>query len=454
MPINPNIAMGVNPIQFKQSDPLEQFGKQLQLKNLISGQADDELTRQAMIDSGGDSESMLKRLISGGASLKSVSGVQKMIADQAAAKSKMTHEGAQTGKLLSETESAGIAKHRDMLSMVRDPQTAAQWIQMGYSDPVIGKRFQSLVPMDQAIQSIPQDPAEFQTWVQKQGLGATKFIEMNKPVLSNRNLGNVDELTSTPGLGGAPTVLSSRPILESEAQRLTRERQTADAKASRDQSAYQFSERQKQAADQFNATKDLQRERLDFDKSKPAGGKTVPMSVTLQKELLESDDTVQSAKNVVGILENAKKINKDAYSGYFAKGRATLASNMPGKTPGADATIDIDNMMTGQALESLKTIFGGMPTEGERKILLEMQASVDKTPEQREAIMDRAMAAAKRRGEYAGTKAKSIRDGSYLSQGMPEIAEPPKPGKTIVRTGTLNGRKVNQYSDGTTDYAN
>jgi hypothetical protein len=148
-------------------------------------------------------------------------------------------------------------------------------------------------------------------------------------------------------------------------------------------------------------------------------GKGGPMSVTLQKELLESDDTVQSAKNVVGMLEAAKKINKDAYSGYFAKGRAVLASNLPGATPGADATINIDNMMTGQALENLKATFGGMPTEGERKILLEMQASVDKTPKQREDIMDRAIAAAKRRSEYAGSKAKSIRSGEYLTEGIP-----------------------------------
>jgi hypothetical protein len=153
-------------------------------------------------------------------------------------------------------------------------------------------------------------------------------------------------------------------------------------------------------------------------------GKGGPMSVTLQKELLESDDTVQAAKNIVGTLEAAKKINKDAYSGYFAKGRAVLASNLPGQTPGADATINIDNMMTGQALESLKTVFGSMPTEGERKILLEMQASVDKTPKQREAIMDRAIAAAQRRSEYAASKAKSIRGGTYLTEGAPDIAPP------------------------------
>ena len=202
------------------------------------------------------------------------------------------------------------------------------------------------------------------------------------------------------------------------------------------------------------ASNAIAKQRLDFDKTKPAstGGKTGPMSVTMQKELLESDDVSQSSAAVIRTLEAAKAKNKDAYSGYLAKPRAVLASNLPGNTPGADATIDLDNMMTGQALESLKLIFGGMPTEGERKILLDMQASADKTPKQREAIMDRAIAAAKVRGDFAKSKAKSIREGTYLTEGVPESSGTPQ--RTVVRTGVMGGKKVVQYSDGTTEYAN
>ena len=176
------------------------------------------------------------------------------------------------------------------------------------------------------------------------------------------------------------------------------------------------------------------------------------MSVTLQKELLESDDTVQAAKSVINTLKQAKAINDKAYSGYMAKGRATLASNlMPGGTESADATIDLDNMMTGQALESLKVIFGGMPTEGERKILLEMQASADKTPQQRTAIMDRAIAASERREKFAGSKAKSIRDGSYLTSGVPDGGAPDEKPKTaslsdIAATAKSSGRSTEEVT--------
>ncbi len=152
---------------------------------------------------------------------------------------------------------------------------------------------------------------------------------------------------------------------------------------------------------------------------KPLSGKSsAPMSVALQKELIDSDDVVQSSKNVVNTLNQALNINKDAYSGWGAKGRAVVASNLPGNYSGADATINLDNMMNGQALESLKSIFGAAPTEGERKILLDLQASADKTPAQRESIIRRSIVAAENRSNYAAKKAKSIRDGNYLSEGL------------------------------------
>lgn len=172
----------------------------------------------------------------------------------------------------------------------------------------------------------------------------------------------------------------------------------------------------------------------------PAGrGNGGPMSVTLQKELLESDDTVQSSRNVVNTLNQALTINKKGYSGYLAKPRAVLRSNLPGQSESADATINLDNMMTGQALESLKSTFGAMPTEGERKILLEMQASTDKTPKQREDIINRAITAAQRREQYAAQKAQSIRDGSYLTQGAPLPKDQTSPKDLPKKPTTLPG---------------
>jgi hypothetical protein len=140
-----------------------------------------------------------------------------------------------------------------------------------------------------------------------------------------------------------------------------------------------------------------------------------PLSAAAQKEVFEADEIAQSSKNAIGMLQEAKNLNDKAYSGFGAKTRATIRSNLPGESTGANATVDLDNLMTGQALESLKATFGGMPTEGERKILLDMQASAEKTPAQRQAILDRAITAAERRIQFNEQKANALRTGEYFS---------------------------------------
>lgn len=146
----------------------------------------------------------------------------------------------------------------------------------------------------------------------------------------------------------------------------------------------------------------------------------VMLSATAQKELFEADDTVQSSKAVIGLLDKAITLNDKAYSGYAAGERAKLRSNLPGESDQANATVDLNNIITGQALESLKAVFGGMPTEGERAILMDMQASVDKTPAQRATIIARAKSAAERRLKFNAEKAKRLRSGAYMTEGVPE----------------------------------
>lgn len=150
------------------------------------------------------------------------------------------------------------------------------------------------------------------------------------------------------------------------------------------------------------------------------------LSPTAQKELFEAEDVINSSTNTIDMLNEALRLNKTAYSGIGAKTAATAVSNTPfvDKTR-ADATVQLDNLMTGQALESLKAVFGGMPTEGERKILLDIQASADKTPVQRAGIIKRGIEMAERRMKASKAKAKSLRDGSFFNeQPMQEEAKP------------------------------
>ncbi|MCJ2056819.1 hypothetical protein MKL09_09660 [Methylobacterium sp. J-048] len=67
------------------------------------------------------------------------------------------------------------------------------------------------------------------------------------------------------------------------------------------------------------------------------------------------------------MLEQAKDLSAKAYASPLASERGKAMSLIPGNEAG-QATLDLDNLVT----TNLKSIFGGNPTEGERKILLDV----------------------------------------------------------------------------------
>jgi hypothetical protein len=144
-------------------------------------------------------------------------------------------------------------------------------------------------------------------------------------------------------------------------------------------------------------------------------GKGMNLSATEQKELFEAEDIVNASKSVILNLGKAKELNNKAYSGFGAGARRTIARNIPGvsESEGVTATTDIESLVITNSLDQLKAIFGGAPTEGERKILLDIQGSISMSPKEREQVWDRAMAAAARRMKTSQTKMDNIRKGAY-----------------------------------------
>lgn len=148
-----------------------------------------------------------------------------------------------------------------------------------------------------------------------------------------------------------------------------------------------------------------------------------PPNATVQKEILETDEAIQAGENVISSLDRALKLNKTSKSGFGADFFSTIGANVPDWVPvaGGDAsdiaTQELKNIVTAQALESLKATFGAAPTEGERKILLEVQGSVDQPEKVREAIFKRAQAAAQRRLAFNRDKAAKLRSGGYFTEG-------------------------------------
>lgn len=149
----------------------------------------------------------------------------------------------------------------------------------------------------------------------------------------------------------------------------------------------------------------------------PGAQSAKPLTATAQREIIQTDEEIQGGAQALQYLAAAKKINQQAMGGFGSGAIATAGSMLPDAMRPAkvDATIELDNILQSSALPQLKAIFGGMPTEGERKILLEVQGSSSKPAKVREDIFNRAEAAVKNRLKFAQDKAKALREGKYFS---------------------------------------
>ena len=136
-----------------------------------------------------------------------------------------------------------------------------------------------------------------------------------------------------------------------------------------------------------------------------------PLTATDKKAILESDEMVLATKGALPLIDRALELNDQAYSGPTAGIRGMIGGNL-GMDAG-EATMELDNVVTSQALGQLKAIFGAAPTEGERKILMDIQGSVSQPPEVRKAIFERAKQAAQRRLEFYQQRANEMRGGEY-----------------------------------------
>lgn len=175
------------------------------------------------------------------------------------------------------------------------------------------------------------------------------------------------------------------------------------------------------------------------DKSNPTKGIfTAPrpaqnLSVAERKEVFDSDAAAQAGEGAIMTLRKALDLNSKAYSGPLAQTRG-YATSLFG-VEGGQATEDLNNLITAQALDQLKATFGAAPTEGERKILLDIQGSTNQAPEVRKTIWERAIQMAERRVQFNKNQSEAIRSGEYFKSGYSPVtsqqqAQPSPQGST------------------------
>lgn len=161
-----------------------------------------------------------------------------------------------------------------------------------------------------------------------------------------------------------------------------------------------------------------------FGGQKATAASTRQMSPTTQKELFEAEDSVNAGAFVVDALQQALTLNETAYEGPFSDVRGDSAALV--NIPGGKETSLLKNLTTELALNQLKATFGAAPTEGERKILMDLQGSVNQPRAVRQEIFKRALDLANRRISINRDKANALRSGEYFQSGYvpPNAAQP------------------------------
>jgi predicted outer membrane protein len=147
--------------------------------------------------------------------------------------------------------------------------------------------------------------------------------------------------------------------------------------------------------------------------------------------LTDAEQVIATGEQAIRDFTRALELNPTAYSGALATTRKAIASATSSSDPAYLATEEFANLTTQNALNALKTTFGGNPTEGERKILLEVQGSIGLPPAARARILRRALGVAQNVVKRNKAMIPRIQGGYYSTRTDGAQAQPAATGRII-----------------------
>jgi hypothetical protein len=218
--IDSNIAMGYKPIQIE--NPLNQLAAYSQIQGAQQNQQLNMLKiREA--EQSMENRSNIRNIPGSINDPDYISKVAKYDPELAVKLQKdlaaFKTSGLQTTKLESEIVDSKLKQSRQFLDTIdpADPSAPARylsWHEANHRDPVLGPMLaargvtvdQSRANIDNAIR---QGPQAFATLLNQSKIGVEKFAELNKPQVFQENLGGVNRVSTIPGMGGAPTIVSN-----------------------------------------------------------------------------------------------------------------------------------------------------------------------------------------------------------------------------------------------------
>ena len=148
-----------------------------------------------------------------------------------------------------------------------------------------------------------------------------------------------------------------------------------------------------------------------FDEKKAQGAKLSPGEMKLKSETEEIRDASDQA---LADLKQAYKLNENSFDTSLVDlAQRKVLEAAGSKDIKLSNTREMENLLSRSAVGKLKSSFGGNPTEGERKILLDLEGIGAKSVEERNKIMKNAYSALKIKREQQQKRLNEISQGLY-----------------------------------------
>jgi len=212
MALNPNIALGVRPLelpnqlaqyaQLSQIQNAQQANQlnQMQMAEYQRARAEEEGTRNFLGKADLTDPNVRAQLLTGyGKPGREIYG------KLSEAEKAQTEEAARRAKLMQDTQ----AMYRDISGVISSKADAATFLQRVINDPALKGSPLAKIPLMEQVARIPEDPVGLDDWKKQFALGATKYISENKPSTQAINRSGQTDIVQTPGLGGVPKTVGT-----------------------------------------------------------------------------------------------------------------------------------------------------------------------------------------------------------------------------------------------------
>lgn len=166
-----------------------------------------------------------------------------------------------------------------------------------------------------------------------------------------------------------------------------------------------------------------------FDPKETKPEKPRAPSSTEMRQIIQTEDIVNNRLAAIRSVQEALGLNQQAYEGSLAGGRAALARLFSSDDPAYVATEQLEQLVKSGALADLKATFGGNPTEGERKALLDLQANITKPRAVREKFLRRLLSEMQIGLSNQTKRLEDLKTGKYGQYQQPSAAPAPAPAK-------------------------